>query len=229
MKHRNLIFCFIAVMALGLMGYGYAAWSSNVATNAQVTTGTMQIGISPTSTTDATNPTSDLVWNGTAAVSSPLGERVGTTTIAPAADSLFTAGTAATPYYGQVNLTYNNIYPDYASGYTVDLYNNGTIPVKLNAPAVIWSNPDVQTDYDVYSWTVTDTDTHAVAPVVTVVTSGTTYADLVTLLSNYKFEPQHDLTINVNAYFNDSNGTNILLQGKTSTETISFNGTQFNS
>jgi hypothetical protein len=229
MKHRSLIFCIIAVLALGLMGYGYAYWSSSVAINATVTTGTFALGIVPVSTTEAVPPdttgTNDYVWsggaNGAAGVSS-LGYSVG--------EIVGTPGATLSGYTGWdsgVTETYTNVYPDYVAGYTVNIKNLGSVPAALDTPNISWATPgdSVANDYTVYGWTLTDTTHSASNPLA----SGTD-----TAMAGLKgvILPAGDLaTLTVNAYFKDSgtaNGASDLVQNATNTETVKITGVQFN-
>ena len=161
MKHRSIIISIIAVLALGLMGYGYAAWSATVTTTATVNTGTFKLGIATAGTTDGSG-VHDLTWGsdgaglpGTTSSAYDVGSLIDT----EGSTAAFTT-TGDIPYYTGVTETYANVYPDYQAGYTVDIANGGTIPISLNAPAPTWNSgaaASVIADYTVYSWTLTDT------------------------------------------------------------------------
>jgi len=240
MKHSSIIISIIAVLALGLIGYGYAAWSATVTTTAQVTTGTFRLGIAAAGTTDeytAAGTNYDLTWG------NPTAGSPGTTPNAYDVGSLTDAnsGTVLTPfvvtsgatasYYPGVTETYTNVYPDYQAGYTVDIANGGSIPIALNTPAISWAttgtDPSVAADYTVYGWTLTD----ATHPTATPLASGTDNA-LATI--NGIVLPVGDVAaLTINAYFNDNvvstvpnSGT--LAQGATGSQTFVITGTQFN-
>jgi hypothetical protein len=203
---------------LGLIGYAYAAWSATVTTTASVNTGTFKLGIATAGTTDELG-TNDRTWNGTTAGTVYSAYDVGSLIDTPGS-TLATGFTSG--YYTGVTETYNNVYPDYQAGYTVDIKNGGTIPIDLNAPEIGWTgDATVAADYTVYSWTLTDTTPST--PVV--LASGTTSDDMSAI--GGKILPAGDMaTLTVNAYFNDT--TTPLAQGATGTQTISILGTQFN-
>lgn len=235
MKHRSIIISIIAVLALGLMGYGYAAWSATVTTTAPISTGTFALGVAApgavgasgigTGTTDE-GTTGDLTWNGTVAGTIPSTYNVGSLIDANGATPAtnFTSG-----YYTSVTEAYANVYPDYQAGYTVDIKNGGTIPIDLQTPSNTWAgDTTVAADYDVYSWTLTDVTVPA-SPVL--LAQGTTN-DMSSI--DGKILPAGDLaTLTVNAYFNDDPATHTgavtLAQGETTAvQTISILGNQYN-
>jgi hypothetical protein len=229
MKHRSLIFGIIAVLVLGLIGYGYAAWSATVTTTASVSTGTFKLGIAiPVGggTTDESG-TKDLTWNGDTAGTVYSAYDVGSLT--DANGLIGATGFASSTYYTGVTETYNNVYPDYQAGYTVDIDNGGTIPIDLQTPLIEWtgdSDSSVASDYTVYSWALTDTTPSTPA----VLASGTTSDDMSAIGGTIL--PAGDVaTLTVNAYFTDGIATlypDGLAQGATGTQTISITGVQFN-
>jgi hypothetical protein len=235
MKHRNLIFCFIAVMALGLMGYGYAAWSATVTIGAPVNTGSFALGIAApgaagalgvgTGTTDELG-TKDLTWGsdtpGSAGIT-PSAYDVGSLTDA---NGTTQATNFVDTYWTNVTETYANVYPDYQAGYTVDIKNGGTIPIQLQTPVTPWGTPasaigagTVASDYFVYSWTLTDnspaTDATTLLPAVPVglgtLASGActpTASASMSAINGVVLPAGHMATLTVNAYFNDNPDTN---------------------
>jgi hypothetical protein len=250
MKHRSIIISIIAVLALGLMGYGYAAWNAQVAIGAPVNTGSFALGIAVpgtallgTGTTDEAG-IQDLTWGSDGA------GLAGTTLSAYDVGSLIDAdgptqatGFAANTYYTTVKETYTNVYPDYQAGYTVDIKNGGTIPIQLQTPVTTWSGTSdsaltLQDDYFVYNWTLTDTNwILSTNSPTAVLASGT--SDSINLTSasmdaigNVILPAGHMATLTVNAYFNDDASTNAIAaalgQGATNTQTITINGLQFN-
>jgi hypothetical protein len=243
MKHRSLIFCIIAVLALGLMGFGYAAWASNATTTASVTTGTFQFGIAidPTLPVDIPAGTADRVHNGSG--SNTNGDIVGSL-VALDSGSPLTYTTDGT-YYGSVTETYTNVYPDYDNGYTVDINNGGSIPIDMQAPTISWtsgSDSTVETDYNIYSYTLTDTIASGTsgtvnAPItnagpfsVTGSGAGSGSAALASALTNYQLLPGHTLKVTVEAFMDDASldGGVPLAMGASGTQTIAIRGTQFN-
>jgi hypothetical protein len=233
MKHRSLIFCFIAVLALGLIGYGYAAWSATVATTGQVSTGTFQLGIATAGTTDELASGGDLTWGSNGAGlpgTTKSAYTVGSLTDTNGTAAFNTTGTGAASYYTGVTETYANVYPDYQAGYTVDIANGGTIPIALNTPSITWAaatDPSVIADYTVYDWTLTD----LAHPTATPLASGTN--NTLAAINGVVLPAGDVATLTVNAYFNDSvvdgvanSGT--LAQGATGTQTVAITGVQFN-
>ncbi len=217
MRHRSLIFCVIAVLALGLIGFGYAAWSSTVTVNATVNTGKLQLGIATATTTPATG-SPDYVWNGSSAAANTQGLVVGSLT-----ESNGTALSGYPGYYSSVTEAYANVYPDYAAGYTVSVANLGTIPIALNTPTITWTgDSSVQADYTVYDWTLTD----ATHPLSSPLASGTTNS--LASIKGVSLPAGDVAALTVDAYFNDVSPNPELNQNASGAQTITITGTQFN-
>jgi hypothetical protein len=218
-----MILSVIAILTLGLIGYGYAAWSSTVTPNAMISTGRLVLGMAVAGTTDEGN-TPDLTWGDPTAdePGTTPGLNVGSLTDANVGTPLApftTSGDAS--YYAGVTETYDNVYPDYQAGYNVDIANGGTIPIALDTPVIAWttSDPSVEADYTVYSWTLTDATHPTTAPLA----SG---SDNALAAINGVILPAGDVaTLTVNAYYDTTTG---LAQGATGSQTFTITGVQFN-
>jgi hypothetical protein len=227
MKHRSLIFCIIAVLALGMMGYGYAAWSSQVAVNATVNTGTFLLGIAPPASGATSEPKGgaacDSVWttNGPAVTN----QQVGSLTETNGSEV-----SGLSNYYQGVTEAYYNVYPDYDATYTLNIDNGGTIPIKLHTPGIKWTTgEDLSANYSVDSWTLEDI-TNSGSPVAiasnTDDTSGPFSGIEGTLLP-----AGHLAQLVVSAHFTDTvatDGTSSMPQNATGAYNITITGDQFN-
>jgi hypothetical protein len=166
------------VLALGVMGVGYAYWSRNLAVTANVTSGTFnpQFGVAVTDDDGATgnllDPTVAGTYNGsTWTVASRAVQDVGKTT---ALISTSAAGTTGGWTNDTLTITMGDsshpTYPGYFATVYCTVVNNGNVPISVVdvAPAItVTSGSGFQTDIGV-SVSGALTGTNAINPGATV-------------------------------------------------------------
>lgn len=205
---KTLVICLVALLALGLMGFGFAKWSDSVTIAGSVETGTVKVGILNTGVLDQGADPQQPPGN------NAEGKDVAKTTSENAGNVKFTLGNTA--YYGQINETITNAYPYYKTGTTVAIANGGTIPVKIESFNVVWNDPNgIVAHMQCAGWTASDNGT--------VVRQGNTWDGLYQFLNRYQLHPEHVLTIRADTYFDQ--GTP---QGASASGTITVTASQWN-
>ena len=112
MKKIGLI-AIVVVLALGIIGVGYAAWSQNINITSTVSVGSYVISIAQTPAATATNDVSSVGLSGTATIT------IGTVT---------STGTNA-----GFNITIANGYPGLTLKIPYTVSNTGSVPAKISA------------------------------------------------------------------------------------------------
>ncbi|MDD2555651.1 MAG: hypothetical protein PHX16_02125 [Syntrophaceticus sp.] len=116
MKSKKvLVICLVAVLALSLMGFGFARWADDVAIKTTVATGNVDISIQALGDDD----------NG----ADP--QVKGKAKNAEGKDVAQTNLTAVAGDSDTLNLAITNAYPWYKTGFTFKIKGEGTVPVKL--------------------------------------------------------------------------------------------------
>jgi predicted ribosomally synthesized peptide with SipW-like signal peptide len=107
------------VIALGVLGIGYAKWSDNVTINGTVNTGTIDLAIADIGVTDlGPDPQCGLGHNQEGKDIASIVSTNGSTASCPG-------------FYNYVTETFSHVYPWYKAGFTLELKNCGTVPVKV--------------------------------------------------------------------------------------------------
>jgi len=203
---KVLTICMVAMLALGLMGFGFAKWSDTVAINTTVNTGNVLIGINDAGTTDPydgdltylennTNPAlyspgwDRQYWNSTFGEGglNHEGKDVGSidsTNLDPI--------TGQTGWYKSIKEEIKNAYPYYKPGTTIEIASLGTVPVKIEGFSYSWTGPLAD-------------NIHCVDTVITY-PNGTTdtvngWDELVTAIEGVQLHQGQKITINLNMYF----------------------------
>jgi hypothetical protein len=137
MKKIGLI-ALIVVLALGIIGVGYAAWSQTLTATGTVNSGTFKADFTTAVTDDlgtaygtgVVDPKIAGTYNGTTwSVATSSTQDVGWTT-APQISSSIVSGPVDT-----LAVTINNAYPGYYSTTYFVIKNNGSVPLNLTVPA----------------------------------------------------------------------------------------------
>lgn len=116
MKSKKvLIFCLVAVLALSLMGFGFAKWSDTVTFEGKVATGNIGVKIVPVGTNDCGEKADPQYGKG----KNKEGKNVAKCEIKESKDGK--------------NITLNicNAYSWYAPEFAFKIYSTGSVPVKL--------------------------------------------------------------------------------------------------
>lgn len=128
------------VLALGVLGVGFALWSQQLTITGTVNTGEVKVGIVDTGTND---PPPDCIVSGDVYIG-PVDE--GYTKNVGAIESIngepkFMKNDQQ--YYHDITYNITNAYPCYTGTGTFDVTNGGTIPVKLRGITVTGDSPEV--------------------------------------------------------------------------------------
>lgn len=137
------------VLALGVLGIGYAKWSDTVTITGTVNTGTIDLAIADVGVTDlGPDPQCGVGDN-------HEGKDV--------AQTVSANGTKASceGFYNYITETFTNVYPWYKAGFTIQLTNCGTVPVKVETVEARYragdcANPVDLAPWMVFSWIITD-------------------------------------------------------------------------
>lgn len=126
--------CMALVLALGMLGVGFAMWSDTVTINGTVNTGSVSVTLSQVSNdpppngyvdpttlfTGSLDPSAAGAWTAPSTwVGARANKNVGSTDCALSTD------------LKTINITLDNGYPGYNGSILIDVDNTGTIPVKL--------------------------------------------------------------------------------------------------
>lgn len=139
MRKKALV-CLVVVLALALMGFGFAKWSDSVVVSATAQSGSVKWGIKEGSVwqldvgTDCHSEMEGgmLTWE-----QDPEGKDVGSTSVevTDANDD----GVSDT-----LDITVFNAYPCYFNEITFDVINAGTIPVIVQIPKLTWMGQEIE-------------------------------------------------------------------------------------
>lgn len=131
---RKMIGCLVVVLALALMGFGFAKWSDSVTVKATAQSGSVKWGIVEGSVSQIDNGAdyhSEMDGGMMDWALDPEGKDVGSTAIEVGDinnDSV----------QDTLDITVSNAYPCYFNEISFDVGNFGTIPVILQVPALTW-------------------------------------------------------------------------------------------
>ena len=211
MKKLGLL-CLVLMVALGAAGAGYAIWTSTVDIEASVDTGTVEIGIRDTGTSDpgtTLDPRRELGIDGAPVAAD---KHVAKTT---STNGAFRCDHGA-DFYDSITYRYENIYPGYAPTVYHQICNCGTIPVHLTFSCQYAGDPEVLMNMDIVEWVVIDNGVE--------MGRGHDADGLNSLLDGYQLHPCHRLSIQEEVHWY----TNDLPQGTSLEWTITVIGTQWN-
>lgn len=125
-RTSSKILAIFAILLAMLMGTGYALWSGNLYINGTINTGELDWAFSTTVSTVDHGPDMNGDPNGACfnMYEAPEGKDVGSS-------SYQLLDTDNDGDYDTINVTLNNVYPLYLEDFTVHVYNDGTIPLKI--------------------------------------------------------------------------------------------------
>jgi len=204
---RMLTVCLVAMLALGLMGLGFAKWSDTVTIEASVATGNVSVGILDAGVNDEGPdpqypPGLNSEGKDVAEIVSENGEAIG-----------------ESGYYKNIIETISNGYPYYKPGTTFEIKNLGSIPVKIESITENWTG-ELADNIHVASWQVTNPDGSVLAtsPAIPEDVNGavlTTFADLVAAIGNFQLHDGEVLTVDIEWFLDQesemlSNATNTI-------------------
>ncbi len=113
----------VLILALGLIGGAYAAWTNQLVVNGTVATGNIDVVFTKATSDDPSGQES-------ADPGQPEGKDVASTDV-----EVWEGGKGLT-------VTVNNAYPGYVSRIDYEVTNNGTVPVKLQSKKITVSDED---------------------------------------------------------------------------------------
>lgn len=117
---RMMLVCIVAILALALMGFGFAKWADTVTIDGNVATGNVEVSIDGIGTTD----------EGTALDPNyPPGDNREDKDVA----SCEIANVSSEGANKAVTVTIENAYPWYKPGFTFRINGEGTVPVKVES------------------------------------------------------------------------------------------------
>lgn len=190
---KMMTVCLIAMLALGMMGFGFAKWSDTVAVNAEVNTGNVLVGILDKGVNDTgadpnVAPGINSEGKDVASIESlNNGTAVGTT-----------------GYFESITETITNAYPYYAPGTTIEIASLGTVPVKIEALNVVWSGA-LADNVQCHAWTVTypsyTYDATGAGTAATATATGTTFETLAAAIDGIQLHQDDVITIDLQVYF----------------------------
>ncbi len=206
---RMLTVCLVAMLALGLMGFGFAKWSDTVTIDTSVATGNVSVGILDAGVND---PGADPQYPpGLNSEGKDVGSIVSTN------------GTPipCTGYYENIIETITNGYPYYKPGTTFEIKNLGSIPVKIESITENWTG-DLADNIHVASWKVTapDGSVYAESPAIPTDVNGDVVTDfdaLVEAIGNYQLHEGEALTVDIEWFLDQESE---MLASATNTITI---------
>lgn len=218
---KTAIVCIIAMMALAVMGFGFAKWSDVVAIDNTVETGNVATTIAP-----GDSPVTDL---GADPQYPPghneEGKDVGNITCVQGEDD------------HNLTVTIQNGYPYYKPGFTFVITSTGSIPVKIESiDGPNWDG-DLADYIKVADWsyTVVNPASNGKDAVNTTVSSGmdnATWQGLVESIGNTQLHQNGTLTVTVNFYIDetdDGTETGVLCPMNSSASgTITITSAQWN-
>lgn len=195
---KLLIICMIAMLSLGLMGFGFAKWSDTVAINTTVNTGNVLVGIVDMGVNDT-----GLDPNVPPGVPPEIDKK-------DVGSIVSTNGTAIgqTGYYENITETITNAYPYYAPGSTMRIASLGSVPVKLESLDIVWSGA-LADNVECATWTVTYPNGYTV--------SGNTFDGLKNAILGVQLHQNQYLEVFLQVFFNQQSE---MLSSATGTFTV---------
>lgn len=187
---KLLAICMIAILSLGLMGFGFAMWKDDVTITATVNTGNVKIGILDAGVND---PGADP--NVSPGVNSE-GKDVGRIVSENNGTAIGAIGNDY--YYESITETITNAYPYYAPGSTIKIASLGSVPVKIRSITGEWDGA-LSDNVKVYSWTATTPEGNG---------TGSDWASLVQFLLGKQLHQNQVITINIQWYFDQQSEMN---------------------
>lgn len=214
---RTLVVCLIAMVALALMGFGFAKWSDTVAVSATVNTGNVDTSIAPGD--PAVNDTGPDPQYGPG--HNEEGKDVASITCEQGSDAK------------QVTVTITNAYPYYQPSFTFVVKSNGTVPVKIESiEGPDWTGP--LADYiRVAGWSLTvhNPASNGLPEFNRTVTSdatNSTWEGLVEAIGHQQLHKDGTLTVTVNLYIEEEGANGLCPENASATGTITINSAQWN-
>jgi hypothetical protein len=121
----------IAILALGSLGLGYAAWSTNLNIGASASTGNANVDYVGHSNNEYYSEDSNN-WG------SPISISYAGCSVAPGGDA------------NNLTVAITNMFPGYRCEVVASIKNTGTVPVVAGMPTILPALPDADLDYDAF-------------------------------------------------------------------------------
>jgi hypothetical protein len=131
---KKALVCLVVVLALALMGFGFAKWSDSVVVSATAQSGSVKWGIIDESVwqlDEGTDWHSEMEGGMLNYDQDPEGKDVGST-------SIEVTDANEDGVKDTLDITVSNAYPCYFNEITFDVINAGTIPVIVQIPKLTW-------------------------------------------------------------------------------------------
>ncbi|MDD4238082.1 MAG: hypothetical protein PHT62_05950 [Desulfotomaculaceae bacterium] len=212
---KMMTVCLIAMLALGVMGFGFAKWSDTITAEVNVSTGSVLVGILDKGTNDQ-GPDPN-VLPGINSEGKDVASIVS-----------LNSGTAIgnTGYFESITETITNAYPYYAPSTTIEIASLGSVPVKTESLNILWSGA-LADNIQCAAWTVTYPEytyssTGAGSSTIETVT-GTTFDALQAAVMGVQLHENDKLTIDLQVYFDQQSE-----QGASTTGTFTVQASQWN-
>jgi predicted ribosomally synthesized peptide with SipW-like signal peptide len=195
------------VLALGVLGIGYAKWSDTVTINGTVNTGTVKVGVLDVGTTDMGTTVDPRVvpqnvddepnWQYDLWVADTTDPKnVGSAISTNNGDIKCTCHDVG--YYGSITETIANAYPFYNPSINIDIASCGTVPVKIDN-VVLSGSTGINPACLAWNWTIV-VPQGVNQPAATLTGSGT-LEQFVAALGHYQLEQCQVLHITLGVIF----------------------------
>ncbi len=210
---KTALICIVAVLALALMGFGFAKWSDTVAINAEVATGNVDVEIEALGVNDE-GPDPNI----------PPGNN--------SEDKDVASIECVNVDENTIKVTISNAYPWYQPGFMFRINGVGTVPVKVED--VIGPNWDGELgDFiKVASWKITvhNPASNGLEQYDDVISSEgeTSWDDLFDALKYIQLHQDGFIEVEVNLYIIEEIGEELAPEEATTTGTITINVAQWN-
>lgn len=218
---RMMLVSIVTVLALALMGFGFARWSDMVTIGGNVETGNVEVSVDavetndPGETPDPNYPPGDN-WEGKDVASCEI------------------ANSSTGESNKEVTVTINNAYPWYQPGFTFEIKGEGTVPVKVdNVTGPDWTG-DLGQYIKVADWeiVVSNPASNGLPEETRTLTSGTdgdaTWEGLTGALRYIQLHQGGTITVTVNMYVTEDIGEEVAPQNANTEGTIAIEVVQWN-
>lgn len=214
---KTVVVCLIAILALAMIGFGFAKWSDSIAVNATVNTGNVDTSIAPGS--PPVNDTGPDPQYGPG--HNEEGKDVASITCEQGSDAK------------HITVTIANAYPYYQPGFTFVVKSNGTVPVKIESiEGPNWTG--ALADWiRVAGWSfiVHNPASNGLPEFNRTVTSdatNSTWEGLVEAIGHQQLHQNGTITVTVNLYIEEEVNGQLCPENASATGTITINSAQWN-